>query len=57
MTGQIIEALEIRKGWVTMCILCSGLSALLLPLVVVYMGGPFRLRRTGKQEEEHGTKA
>lgn len=40
--GQIISALKIQKGWITLCILSSSLSLVLLPLVVLYVGGNLR---------------
>lgn len=42
MAGQLIQALEIRKGWIVMCCLSSGLAIAILPFLVLYLGGPLR---------------
>ncbi|KAL8286762.1 hypothetical protein RQP46_004290 [Phenoliferia psychrophenolica] len=50
MAGQLIEGLEIRKGWIVMCCLSSGLSVLILPVLVLYLGGPLKWR--ARKEED-----
>lgn len=40
--GQMIESLGVRTGWMAMCVLCAGLSAVLLPAVVTFVGGPLK---------------
>ncbi|SCZ90569.1 BZ3500_MvSof-1268-A1-R1_Chr9g10882 [Microbotryum saponariae] len=39
ITGQIIEGLGIRKGWIVTAIICAVLSAVLTPFTVIYVGG------------------
>lgn len=50
--GQLIEALGIRKGWIALCALTSGLSIALLPAVVLYLGGDLKRNRQKKTLEE-----
>lgn len=37
-----MEALGTAKGWMAMTIITSALTLLLLPLAVIYVGGPLR---------------
>ncbi|KAI5475475.1 MFS multidrug transporter [Pseudohyphozyma bogoriensis] len=48
IAGQVINALEIRRGWILLCALSSGLSAVLLPPAIVWLGGPLK---RGKKDE------
>lgn len=54
MTGQLINALGIRNGWVAMCSISTALAALLLPMLVLHLGGPLkaRTRDEGSPEEK-----
>lgn len=51
MGGQIIEGTSIRKGWVILSSLSSGLALLLLPPVALFVGGPLQLQRGTKRSE------
>ncbi|KAM0748071.1 MFS general substrate transporter [Meredithblackwellia eburnea MCA 4105] len=43
--GQLIGALEIRKGWIALCVLSSGLATAILPALVLFLGGDLQWRR------------
>jgi hypothetical protein len=51
--GQIIAAVQIKTGWMIIAILAAALSALSLPAVVIFVGGPLR----GKKKIEGGVEA
>ncbi|BGP24065.1 hypothetical protein JCM10295v2_002966 [Rhodotorula toruloides] len=57
IAGQILSGLGVRKGWVALTVLSSGLSAVFVPPVLAFVGGPLRLGRgkkdaQGKEAEE-----
>lgn len=58
IAGQILSGLGVRKGWVALTVLSAGLSAVFVPPVLVYVGGPLKLGRGKKdaqaREEEGG---
>ncbi|KAK4704865.1 hypothetical protein P7C70_g1339, partial [Phenoliferia sp. Uapishka_3] len=45
IAGNLIEGLGIRKGWIVMCCLSSGLAIMCWPLVVLHLGGPLKGRQ------------
>ncbi|GAA5863358.1 hypothetical protein JCM3774_005264 [Rhodotorula dairenensis] len=42
--GQIVSGVGILRGWTAICILSAGLTAMILPAIVVWVGGPLRWR-------------
>ncbi|KAJ8294725.1 putative MFS-type transporter C18.02 [Rhodotorula toruloides] len=59
IAGQILSGLGVRKGWVALTVLSAGLSAVFVPPVLAFVGGPLR-RGSGRkdvqvEEEERGT--
>lgn len=51
IAGQLIQTLQIRRGWVAICIISSGLSILLTPAVIFFVGGPLRSGKKVELEE------
>lgn len=47
--GQFIDRLEIEKGWVALCIMFSSVAFILVPFIVIYVGGPIK-RRNGEKD-------
>lgn len=57
MAGQISSALGPVKGWMVMSLICTGLSVVLFPFCVAYIGGPLpwlarRRNSAGSKEGE-----
>lgn len=42
--GQIVSAVGVLRGWTAICVLSAGLTALVLPPIVIFVGGPLRWR-------------
>ncbi|GAA5859798.1 hypothetical protein JCM8547_007033 [Rhodosporidiobolus lusitaniae] len=53
--GQIINAVQIRTGWLALAIMATGLTALTLPLVVIWVGGKLTWGKKGVKEEADET--
>lgn len=64
IAGQIIEAIGVTKGWIATCIIASGLTLTLTPMVLLYVGGPLKRfkkpeavveeKETGSEDVERG---
>lgn len=56
VAGQILSGLGVERGWVALTILSAGLTAVFIPPVLLYVGGPLRLGRRKKEalEQEEG---
>jgi len=53
MAGQIVNAVKIRRGWLIMILICTALSAALIPFCYLYIGGLVSWRAK-KQDQEGG---
>ncbi|ORY87390.1 major facilitator superfamily domain-containing protein [Leucosporidium creatinivorum] len=52
IAGQVINAVEIRQGWMVMIIICTVLSVVLLPFCYIYIGGRVSWRWRKQAAEE-----
>ncbi|GAA5827163.1 hypothetical protein JCM3770_000341 [Rhodotorula araucariae] len=43
IAGQILSAVGTRRGWLALCVLSAGLTALLVPPVLIFVGGRLRV--------------
>lgn len=50
--GQIISGVGILRGWTAICILSAGLTVVILPAIVIWVGGPLHWRSWRKSPEE-----
>ncbi|GAA5865619.1 hypothetical protein JCM3774_002073 [Rhodotorula dairenensis] len=42
--GQIVSGVGVLRGWTAICVLSAGLTALVLPPIVIWVGGPLHWR-------------
>ncbi|BGP15368.1 hypothetical protein JCM10213v2_003336 [Rhodosporidiobolus nylandii] len=54
VSGQIVSAVRINKGWIIMASLAAGLSGISAPAVLVWVGGRLRLSRRKEAGEKGG---
>ncbi|KAM0792095.1 hypothetical protein ACM66B_004799 [Microbotryomycetes sp. NB124-2] len=44
MVGQVLQKVGVERGWMIMCIVIPAFTAVVLPLAVMYIGGPLKVR-------------
>ncbi|KAK4048805.1 hypothetical protein OIV83_004571 [Microbotryomycetes sp. JL201] len=44
MVGQVLQKLGVERGWMVMCIVIPAFTAVVLPLAILYIGGPLKIR-------------
>lgn len=50
--GQVISKLGVIKGFAVICILSAGMTACILPAIVIYSGGPLKWSRSANSADD-----